>query len=111
LQARVEIVAQVVLDPLGAADDREARAQPRDAVGGGEGEDQQRVAADGCGDVGGERLDRALDRPRNAEAGQRGDREAPDAQRVAGAVSGQVVPDRAWCGDQRGPSANGLSAA
>src|SRR5206468_1306874 len=36
-EARVEVVAQVVLDPLSTADDREPRAETRDAVGAGVG--------------------------------------------------------------------------
>jgi hypothetical protein len=111
LQARVQVVADVVLDPLGAADDGEARAEPGQAVGDGEDEDRQRVATDRRGGIGLQRLDRLFDRPRDAEAQQRRGEQAAGAQQVTGAVTGEVAPDRARCRRQRLPSANGLSAA
>jgi hypothetical protein len=111
-EGAVEIVADVVLDALRAADDGEAGAEPGEPVDRREQQDDQRVAADGRRrGVGLQGLDGALDRPRDAQARQRGDEQAAGAERVAGAVTGEVPPDRARCRRQRAPSANGVSAA
>jgi hypothetical protein len=111
LQARVEVVADVVLDALGAADDREAGAEPRRPVADGEDQDQQGVTANRRGRVGLERLDRLLDRPGNAEAQQGPGEQTAGSEEITRAVTGEVAPDRADCRGQRVPSANGRSAA
>jgi len=104
LDTRVEIVADVELDPLRAADDREARPQPGQAVGDGQDENQERVAPDRGAGVGLKRLDRALQRPRDAQAQQRRREQARGPEKVARAVAGEITPDRAGCPGQRRPS-------
>jgi hypothetical protein len=108
-----------VLDALGAADDRQPRAQTGQAVGGGQEQDQPGVAGDAGRRIGGQRVDGALDRPRDAERERRGQEQQGDPERVTEAVATQVAGRRpgrprggpAQRGDSGGPSTNGLSAA
>jgi hypothetical protein len=113
LQRGVEPVAQIGLHALARPEDREARAQARGAVGGGEDEDQADVAAErGAGAVAAERVDRVLDRPRDGEREAGGREQTEGAERVTLAVppdgEGDGVRGRR---QPRLPAACGLSAA
>src|SRR5439155_321610 len=82
LQRGVQAVAQIGLHALRGADRREPRAEPRDPVGRGQGQDQADLAAEGgAGALARQRVDRVLDRPRDrqGEAGGRGETERATA--------------------------------
>ena len=112
LKARVEVVAQVVLEPLGAADDREARAEPRDPVRRRQEHDDAHVRAEpGRRRVGPQGVDRALHREGDRQRGERRGSEAEDAERVAAPVPQEASPERAARSRQRPPAACGASAA
>src|SRR5881628_487573 len=95
-EARVEVVAQVVLDPLATADDREPRAETRHAVGEREDDDESHVLCErGARRVVLEGVDRPLERPGDRERGKRREAKAGDARGVADPIARDVSPDRA----------------
>ena len=111
-EGAVEIVTDVVLDPLRPADDGEPRPESGQPVADGEQQNHQRIGADrGGGRVGLQGLDGALHHPRDAEALQRRGEQTDGPERVTGAVTGEIPPDRARCRRQRLPSPKGVRAA
>ena len=101
-QMREEIVADVALHPLPRAEHGEARAHARRAVRRGEEQDDQDVARQRRSALLAERIDRVLDRPRDAERDARAGGQAQDPDRVATPVPVEICPEPA--GGRHSPS-------
>ena len=83
LEVGVEITPDVVFDPLSRAQNREARAEPRQAVQESQADDHRRVKAKRV-TASAEVVDRLLDLPRDSQRQARGECQAGEARARSG---------------------------